>query len=731
MEQKKAKRTSKKPHVQGQNLNVQAVEEIMAIPEFDILGKDQSHEKVLSAQQFRRRQLTARHLALLSITMGLSSAVPLPAVLNSFFREASFKRMSAKNTSNFFVYQAPKETELTTTDLTGTAGTNSNDTQGTADASETTKKGSAKRVKAKERSVRPFDLEEQCPPPIHANGFVNPAHISRLSTSSYYAPYFDHFLRSDKAFCTELVYGFFRNAGFFKLILKDYLKNPEKLPKNCLYALCLGIYELLFIDLTKKKIKSKNKAATHATLYEYVEIIKTEYGDSLAGLVNAVLRQVHTDKEKLLKKIADAKELINTPIAANKIPTKKVLRSIHELADLPLIFTEEMSHKFLQIMPAESFHIPVPTYRINIRYTGESNNSENVFSLFSIHDMTCIYLIDIKEEEKNAIEELVSLYTEYDYAQKGGTDPKDSVITVKDWEKKGLLSRQGVASQTLAKKVAEFVHAKFKLTDYDPKLDNTANTDFRFWDACCGRGGKSSALLESGVPIYLCSDPNGERIDYTIESLARLGLVNKETKAKVAGNGCGEKAPFFCVSSAQEIALALSQTQEETDKRTIQLDDYNKHKNIESPQEQRSLGEYSSLYDVPEIEKQEQKNTKLWLKNLQQFSCILVDAPCTTSGTIGRNPEVKHRITQNSLENTIRTQRQILESTWQCLQKDGYLIYATCSCFKRENEGQIADFLKNHNATLIEQEYIIPHEILEEFKGHDVLFYAILQKKDD
>lgn len=722
MAKKLEKGASKKPHVQGQKINVLSEAQSMTIPEFDILGKEQSHEKVLSAQQFRRRQLTARHLALLSITMGLSSAVPLPAVLNSFFREASFKRMSTKNTSNFFVYEPPKETGLT----------ENTDSVMLQEQNESAKKVKQKSVKAKERSVRPFNLEEACPPPIHVNGFENPAHISRLSTSSYYAPYFDHFLRSDKAFCTELVYGFFRNAGLFKLILKKYLEAPEKLPKNCLFALCLGIYELLFIDLTKKKIRSKNKAATHATLYEYVEIIKTEYGDSLAGLINAVLRKVHEEKAELLKKIHEAKTLINTPIEANKIPTKKVLRSIHELADLPIIFTEEMNHKFLQIMPAESFYIPVPTYRINIRYTGESNNSEDVFSLFSIYDMTCIYLTDVKEEEKNAIEELVSLYTEYDYSQKDGMpDPKNSVITVKDWEKKGLLSRQGVASQVLAKRVADFVREKFKFNEYDPAKDDTENTDFRFWDVCCGRGGKSSALMENGIPIYLCTDPNAERLDYAMESFARLELVDKDVKAKVALNGCGDKAPFFNVASAQEIALALSQTQEEADARSIQLDDYNKYKNIESPQEQRSLGEYSTLYDVPELEEKKPAKTRLWLDGLHKFSCILVDAPCTTSGTIGRNPEVKHRITQNSLENTIRTQRQILDSTWQCLQKGGYLIYATCSCFKRENEGQITDFLKSHDGTIVEQEYVVPHDIMEEFKGHDVLFYGILQKNSD
>ena len=115
---------------------------------------------------------------------------------------------------------------------------------------------------------------------------------------------------------------------------------------------------------------------------------------------------------------------------------------------------------------------------------------------------------------------------------------------------------------------------------------------------------------------------------------------------------------------------------------------------------------------------------------LQEFPLILLDSPCSTSGTIARNPEVKYRITKESLAEVIQTQEKLLKLAHAHLQEKGYLFYCTCSVFDSENKGQLKQFLAEFPAMqLMHEEYLIPSALNPQLKGHDILYYAILQKK--
>lgn len=80
-----------------------------------------------------------------------------------------------------------------------------------------------------------------------------------------------------------------------------------------------------------------------------------------------------------------------------------------------------------------------------------------------------------------------------------------------------------------------------------------------------------------------------------------------------------------------------------------------------------------------------------------KFDCVLVDAPCTGTGTLRRNPEIKWRATENDLRNFAAAQKIILQNASAAVKKDGHLIYCTCSLLPEENEIIVDDFLK-HNA---------------------------------
>lgn len=80
-----------------------------------------------------------------------------------------------------------------------------------------------------------------------------------------------------------------------------------------------------------------------------------------------------------------------------------------------------------------------------------------------------------------------------------------------------------------------------------------------------------------------------------------------------------------------------------------------------------------------------------------QMDIVLLDAPCSGTGTWRRRPDAKWRITEAQLQRRIAEQKLVLESSLRYLKPAGRLVYITCSLFFDENDGQIASFLNDHH----------------------------------
>jgi len=76
-----------------------------------------------------------------------------------------------------------------------------------------------------------------------------------------------------------------------------------------------------------------------------------------------------------------------------------------------------------------------------------------------------------------------------------------------------------------------------------------------------------------------------------------------------------------------------------------------------------------------------------------QFDRILLDAPCSATGVIRRNPDIKWLRRDSDIEQLVALQQQILTACWSLLKPGGTLVYATCSVLPDENSQQIANFL--------------------------------------
>jgi len=75
---------------------------------------------------------------------------------------------------------------------------------------------------------------------------------------------------------------------------------------------------------------------------------------------------------------------------------------------------------------------------------------------------------------------------------------------------------------------------------------------------------------------------------------------------------------------------------------------------------------------------------------------VLVDAPCSGTGTWRRNPEARWRLTPERLDRLVATQAHVLAVAAPLVQPGGALVYIVCSLLDAEGDGQVAAFLANH-----------------------------------
>lgn len=116
------------------------------------------------------------------------------------------------------------------------------------------------------------------------------------------------------------------------------------------------------------------------------------------------------------------------------------------------------------------------------------------------------------------------------------------------------------------------------------------------------------------------------------------------------------------------------------------------------------------------------------IKKLQSSAdLVLIDAPCTGTGVLKRNPDAKWKLSQEFLEEVTKTQQNILFDYSAMVKPKGTLIYATCSILPQENQEQVKQFLSSDRGqefTLISQKTLLPSAT-----GFDGFFMARLEKK--
>jgi 16S rRNA (cytosine967-C5)-methyltransferase len=80
----------------------------------------------------------------------------------------------------------------------------------------------------------------------------------------------------------------------------------------------------------------------------------------------------------------------------------------------------------------------------------------------------------------------------------------------------------------------------------------------------------------------------------------------------------------------------------------------------------------------------------------ERCDLVLIDAPCTGTGTWRRNPDAKWRIRPGALAERIKAQDELLARAATYVKPGGRIVYVTCSVLRDENEDRIGAFLQTH-----------------------------------
>nr|WP_275442977.1 RsmB/NOP family class I SAM-dependent RNA methyltransferase [Pseudoalteromonas sp. OOF1S-7] len=121
------------------------------------------------------------------------------------------------------------------------------------------------------------------------------------------------------------------------------------------------------------------------------------------------------------------------------------------------------------------------------------------------------------------------------------------------------------------------------------------------------------------------------------------------------------------------------------------------------------------------------KNNKTIKRLKDKFDRVLLDVPCSGTGVLRRNPDSKWHLNEQSIDELIALQTDLLQRYSQMCRPGGKLVYATCSVLPVENQQQVAQFLDANPDWTLQQELSLLPGISSEFDG----FYGAVLCRND
>jgi 16S rRNA (cytosine967-C5)-methyltransferase len=191
-------------------------------------------------------------------------------------------------------------------------------------------------------------------------------------------------------------------------------------------------------------------------------------------------------------------------------------------------------------------------------------------------------------------------------------------------------------------------------------------------------GNNSIRLYRSGLISKLDGYEEGEWWVQDYSSQIPVALLNIKDKDEVLD---------LCAApggkTAQLISLGAKVTSvDDNKKRILRLEQNLKRLNYNASIKNEDIKNFSS--------------DKSWSK-------IILDAPCSSTGTLRKNPEIMYQKKEEDIFSLAKLQSDLLDASWRLLKKDGILVYCTCSLEKEEGEYQIENFIKRKKDSILDK----------------------------
>ncbi len=201
-------------------------------------------------------------------------------------------------------------------------------------------------------------------------------------------------------------------------------------------------------------------------------------------------------------------------------------------------------------------------------------------------------------------------------------------------------------------------------------------------------------LKEKGVEFYLTPFDNCFEVkNFKMQEDFYLGTYTFQSVGSVAIASAflgGESLFDACSAPGGKSVLLASKYKK------VVANELHKHR-------AKLISSYAERMGKTNVEVVVSDATVLSDKYLNEFSAVLCDAPCSGTGVIKDNPDIKLNRTENSIKELTDLQYKILSNVSNYLKVNGRIVYSTCSILREENDLVVKKFLENHpNFTVLD-----------------------------
>ncbi|PHS72954.1 MAG: 16S rRNA (cytosine(967)-C(5))-methyltransferase [Cycloclasticus sp.] len=242
-------------------------------------------------------------------------------------------------------------------------------------------------------------------------------------------------------------------------------------------------------------------------------------------------------------------------------------------------------------------------------------------------------------------------------------------------------------SKTWGKQTSDILSANNQYPPMSIRVNSTVNSRDDYLSKLTGLSIAASANPFNEVGLTLDNAVNVDQLPDFWQGASSVQDTAAQLAADLLKVEKGQRVLDVCAAPGGKAAHILEIAPEEVSLVAIDIDE---RRNQRTQENVERLQLKADILTVDALDPDE------WFDG-NPFQRILLDAPCSATGVIRRHPDIKLLRKPSDIPTLVKLQSKLLAAMWPLLDKNGVLLYATCSILEAENSRQIAAFLSNHS----------------------------------